>query len=346
MDAYSKAGVNIDAGNEVVQRIRSHAQRTFRPEVLTGLGGFGGGFLLPQGRFQEPVLVSGTDGVGTKLKLAFQMDKHDTIGIDAVAMCVNDILVMGAESLFFLDYFATGKLLPSVAEQVVKGVSEGCLQAGCSLLGGETAEMPSMYADGEYDIAGFAVGIVEKSKMITGAAIQPGDLVIGFASSGPHSNGFSLIRMILEEQGISLEETLEIETGERKSIGELLLTPTRIYVKGVQALLEKFEIKGMAHITGGGFWENIPRMLPPQIGVEIEAGSWTEQTIFKFLQEKGQISTYDMYRTFNMGIGLMAVVSEEIAADFVKAARELGENVFVMGRTVSEPNELVKILGL
>ncbi|MDB5085654.1 MAG: PurM [Bacilli bacterium] len=345
MDAYSQSGVNIDAGNEVVRRIKSHVARTFRPEVLTGLGGFGGGFQLPVGRYQEPVLVSGTDGVGTKLKLAFALDQHDTIGIDAVAMCVNDILVMGAEPLFFLDYFATGSLNPDVAEQVVKGVADGCEQAGCALLGGETAEMPSMYAAGEYDIAGFAVGVAEKSRMIDGSSIQPGDVVLGFPSSGPHSNGFSLIRRIIAQNELSLQDSFEEAPGVLRTLGTVLLTPTRIYVKSVLSLLQQFRVKGMAHITGGGFWENIPRVLSKGLSAQIDYGSWPILPVFNFLQEQGQIPNYDMFQTFNMGIGLIVVVSQEIKSDFVAACAGIGENVYELGR-VTTAGQPVQIIGL
>ncbi|MFC4766915.1 phosphoribosylformylglycinamidine cyclo-ligase [Effusibacillus consociatus] len=337
-DAYARAGVNIDAGNETVDRIKPHVARTFRPEVITALGGFGGGFQLDLSKYKEPILVSGTDGVGTKLKIAFQMDKHDTIGIDAVAMCVNDILVMGAEPLFFLDYLATGKLVPQTAEQIVKGIADGCVQAGCALVGGETAEMPGMYADGEYDIAGFSVGIVEKSKMIDGTRIKPGDAVIGLASNGVHSNGYSLVRkVLLEEAGYSLDQNIP---GLSKTLGEELLAPTRIYVKNGLALCEKFDVRGLVHITGGGFWENIPRVLPEGCGVEMNLGSWPVPPIFEVLQKTGDISSTDMFRTFNMGIGLIAVVPEEQAADFMREAISLGERAYQIGRIVKGNREV------
>lgn len=331
-DAYARAGVNIDAGNETVDRIKPHVARTFRPEVLTALGGFGGGFQLDTAKYKEPVLVSGTDGVGTKLKVAFQMEKHDTIGIDAVAMCVNDILVLGAEPLFFLDYLATGKLIPETAEQIVKGIAEGCVQAGCALVGGETAEMPGMYAEGEYDIAGFSVGIVDKSKMIDGSRLQPGDALIGLASNGLHSNGYSLVRRILlEEKAYSLEQQLP---GLTRSLGEELLAPTRIYVKNGLALCERFDVRAMVHVTGGGFLENIPRVLPEGCVAEIKPGSWPVPPIFDLLQAEGNLASTDMYRTFNMGIGLIMVVPQQQAADFVREAISLGERAYEIGQIV------------
>ncbi|GAX88748.1 phosphoribosylformylglycinamidine cyclo-ligase [Effusibacillus lacus] len=343
LDAYARAGVNIDAGNETVDRIKPHVARTFRPEVITSLGGFGGGFQLDMSKYKEPILVSGTDGVGTKLKIAFLMDKHDTIGMDAVAMCVNDILVMGAEPLFFLDYLATGKLVPETAEQIVKGIADGCVQAGCALVGGETAEMPGMYADGEYDIAGFSVGIVEKSKMIDGSKVKPGDALIGLASSGIHSNGYSLVRkVLLEEKGYSLNTRLP---GLDKTLGDELLTPTRIYVKNGLALRGQFDVHAFVHVTGGGFWENIPRVLPEGCDAEIELGSWPVLPIFALLQREGNIPDVDMYRTFNMGIGLIAVVPAGQADDFVEAANRLGERAYRIGRIV-EGNRKVIIPGI
>ncbi|WP_051074219.1 phosphoribosylformylglycinamidine cyclo-ligase [Effusibacillus pohliae] len=343
VDAYARAGVNIDAGNETVDRIKPHVARTMRPEVITALGGFGGGFRLDLGKYKEPVLVSGTDGVGTKLKIAFQMDKHDTIGIDAVAMCVNDILVMGAEPLFFLDYLATGKLVPETAEQIVKGIADGCVLAGCALVGGETAEMPGMYADGEYDVAGFAVGIADKSKLIDGTRVTPGDAVIGLASSGLHSNGFSLVRkVLLEEAGYSLDAQLP---GLTRTLGEELLTPTRIYVKNGLALCERFDVRAMAHITGGGFLENIPRVLPEGCAAEIRPGSWPVLPIFELLQREGNLSASDMYRTFNMGIGLVAVVPETQADDFIREAISLGERAYRIGSIVPG-NRQVRIDGV
>ncbi|GIM45466.1 phosphoribosylformylglycinamidine cyclo-ligase [Collibacillus ludicampi] len=342
-DFYREAGVDIDAGNETVERIKPHVARTMRKEVLTSLGGFGGGFLLDVAKYKEPLLVSGTDGVGTKLKLAFALDKHDTIGIDAVAMCVNDILVMGAEPLFFLDYLATGKLVPRVAEQIVKGIADGCEQAGCALVGGETAEMPGMYADGEYDIAGFAVGVVEKSRVIDGTRVKPGDVLIGLASSGVHSNGYSLVRKVfLTDKGYSLDHRFpELE----RTLGEELLTPTRIYVKSVLPLLGRVDIRAMAHITGGGFLENIPRVLPGGVDVQIEGGSWPILPIFQLLQREGGIPARDMFRTFNMGIGMILIVPEEQADEVLAEVTARGEKAYRIG-TVVEGARQVKISGI
>lgn len=342
-EAYKKAGVDIAAGNEAVERMKKHVKRTYRPEVMAELGGFGGLFGLNKDKYEEPVLVSGTDGVGTKLMLAFAMDKHDTIGIDAVAMCVNDIIVQGAEPLFFLDYLACGKVVPEKIEAIVKGISEGCVQAGCALIGGETAEMPGMYSADDYDIAGFTVGIVDKKKMIDGSTIKPGDVVLGFASSGIHSNGFSLVRrLLLEEAGYSLDQQLEELDGAK--LGDVLLEPTRIYVKQALALIEKVNVKGMAHITGGGFIENIPRVLPEGVNVEINYGSWPILPIFGLMQEKGSISNRDMFTTFNMGIGLVIVVPEEQAEQALSAAAELGEKAYRIG-TVTEGSRIVTFQG-
>lgn len=342
-EAYKKAGVDIAAGNEAVERMKKHVKRTYRPEVMAELGGFGGLFGLDKDKYDEPVLVSGTDGVGTKLMLAFAMDKHDTIGIDAVAMCVNDIIVQGAEPLFFLDYLACGKVVPEKIEAIVKGISEGCVQAGCALIGGETAEMPGMYSEDEYDIAGFTVGIVDKKKMIDGSTIKPGDAILGFASSGIHSNGFSLVRrLLLEEAGYSLDQQLD-ELGGSK-LGDVLLEPTRIYVKQALALIEKVNVKGMAHITGGGFIENIPRVLPEGVNAEINYGSWPIHPIFGLMQEKGGISNRDMFTTFNMGIGLVIVVPEDQAEQALNAAAELGEKAYRIG-TVTEGSRIVTFQG-
>jgi phosphoribosylformylglycinamidine cyclo-ligase len=333
-DAYKKAGVDIAAGNEAVERMKKHVKTTMRPEVMGGLGGFGGLFGLNKDKYEEPVLVSGTDGVGTKLNLAFAMDKHDTIGIDAVAMCVNDIIVQGAEPLFFLDYLACDKVIPAKIEAIVKGIADGCVQAGCALIGGETAEMPGMYSEGEYDIAGFTVGIVDKKKMIDGSAISPGDAVIGLASSGVHSNGFSLVRrMLLEEKGYHLQDSLEQLGGAK--LGDVLLEPTKIYVKSVLAMLEKVELKGLAHITGGGFIENIPRMLPAHVNVEIAYGSWPILPIFDLLQESGNVTNNDMFRTFNMGIGMVIIVPAEKADEALKIAESLGEKAYKLGKVTS-----------
>ena len=329
-EAYKKAGVNIAAGNEAVERMKQHVQNTFRPEVLTGLGGFGGLFSLGKSSYHDPVLVSGTDGVGTKLKLAFAMDKHDTIGIDAVAMCVNDIVVTGAEPLFFLDYIACGVLVPEQIEAIVKGVADGCVQAGCALIGGETAEMPGMYTPGEYDIAGFAVGIVERSAIVDGSTIAPGDAVIGIASSGVHSNGFSLVRrVLLEQKGYRLDAHID-ELG--ATLGETLLTPTKIYVRPVLNLLRRVRVKGLAHITGGGLIENVPRILPNAVNVDIRTGSWEVPPIFRLLEKEGELTHDDMYRTFNNGIGMVAVVAAEEAEAAVSCLREQGEQAWIIGQ--------------
>lgn len=329
-DAYKKAGVDIAAGNEAVERMKKHVKTTFRPEVLTDLGGFGALFGLNKDKYEEPVLVSGTDGVGTKLKIAFAMDKHDTIGIDAVAMCVNDIVVQGAEPLFFLDYLACDKVVPEKIEAIIKGISDGCVQSGCALIGGETAEMPGMYSEGEYDIAGFTVGIVDKKKIIDGSTIRPGDVVLGLASSGVHSNGFSLVRkLLLEEKGYGLHDHIDA-LGAR--LGDVLLAPTKLYVKPVLAVLEQVAIKGMAHITGGGFLENIPRVLPDSVNAQIDYGSWPILPIFELMQREGSISNNDMFRTFNMGIGMVVVVAEEDAAKAVELFAQQGEKAYTLGR--------------
>ncbi|SEC53216.1 phosphoribosylformylglycinamidine cyclo-ligase [Paenibacillus sp. GP183] len=328
-DAYKKAGVDISAGNEAVERMKKHVKRTFRPEVMTDLGGFGSLFGLNKDKYEEPVLVSGTDGVGTKLKIAFAMDKHDSIGIDAVAMCVNDIIVQGAEPLFFLDYLACDKVIPEKIEAIVKGIADGCEQSGCALIGGETAEMPGVYAQGEYDIAGFTVGIVDKKKIIDGTSISPGDIILGLASSGVHSNGFSLVRkLLLEEKGYKLQDRVE-ELGDL--LGNILLTPTKLYVKPILSILEKVKIKGMAHITGGGFIENIPRVLPAGVNAHIEYGSWPILPIFELMQREGKISNNDMFRTFNMGIGMVLVVSADQADLTLQLAEQQGEKMYHIG---------------
>ncbi|WP_027085848.1 phosphoribosylformylglycinamidine cyclo-ligase [Cohnella panacarvi] len=343
-EAYKQAGVDIAAGNEAVERMKKHVKKTFRPEVLTGLGGFGGLFGLNKDKYEEPVLVSGTDGVGTKLKLAFAMDKHDTIGIDAVAMCVNDVIVTGAEPLFFLDYLACDKIIPEKIEAIVKGIADGCQQAGCALIGGETAEMPGMYSEGEYDIAGFTVGIVDRPKAIDGTTIAAGDAVIGLASSGVHSNGFSLVRkLLLEKKGYALTDKLPELEG--KTLGEVLLEPTRIYVKQILNILESVKIKGMAHITGGGFIENIPRVLPEGVNVDIARGSWPVLPIFNLMQRDGAISDRDMYTTFNMGIGMVLVVPAEQAEETLRIAKAQGEQAYRIG-TVTAGNKFVTFEGV
>ncbi|MCC2686770.1 MAG: purM [Paenibacillaceae bacterium] len=339
-DAYKQAGVDIAAGNEAVERMKKHVRTTYRPEVLAGLGGFGSLFSLDKSKYEEPVLVSGTDGVGTKLKLAFAMDKHDTIGIDAVAMCVNDVVVQGAEPLFFLDYLACDKVVPAKIEAIIQGIADGCRQAGCALIGGETAEMPGMYSEGEYDIAGFTVGIVDRKKMIDGSTIQPGDVLVGLASSGVHSNGFSLVRrLLLEQQTMKLTDRVAALGNE--ILGDVLLAPTRIYVKSLLSLLEKVQVKGAAHITGGGFIENIPRMLPSGTGVRIDYGNWPILPIFSLLQQSGSISNRDMFRTFNMGIGMVLAVPADQADKALELAAQLGESAFRIGavtaRAESEP---------
>ncbi|MBM4764556.1 phosphoribosylformylglycinamidine cyclo-ligase [Bacillus sp. B15-48] len=342
-DAYKQAGVDIEAGYESVERMKKHVQRTLRPEVLGGLGGFGGMFDLSALGLKEPVLVSGTDGVGTKLMLAFMMNRHDTIGIDAVAMCVNDIVVQGAEPLYFLDYIACGKAEPERIEAIVKGVATGCEQAGCALVGGETAEMPGMYKEEEYDLAGFAVGACEKSGIITGSDIESGDVLIGLASSGIHSNGYSLVRKILlEDAGLNLNQSID---GLEGTLGDELLTPTKIYVKSILSALKKFNLKGIAHITGGGFVENIPRMLPEGIGAEVKEGSWEIQPIFKLLESIGNLERKEMYNIFNMGIGMVVVVSQDDADEVISHFENCGEKASIIGSVTSEAGIKVQLAG-
>lgn len=344
-EAYKKAGVDIEAGYEAVRRMKKHIERTARKEVIGGLGSFGGMFDLSSFKnYQEPVLVSGTDGVGTKLMLAFMMDKHDTIGIDAVAMCVNDIVVQGAEPLFFLDYIACGKSVPEKIEAIVKGIADGCVQAGCAIIGGETAEMPGMYGEEEYDVAGFAVGIVEKSKLITGKDIAAGDVIIGLASSGVHSNGFSLVRkVLLEDHKLDLHETYAPFS---RPLGEVLLEPTRIYVKPLLKLFEKFHIKGLAHITGGGFYENIPRMLPDGLGAVIDCDKWNVPAIFTLLEKEGKLSRKEMFNTFNMGIGMVLAVPEEKVPSIMHELEVLGEKAYEIGRVTKESGIILRGGGL
>lgn len=323
--SYKDAGVDIDAGNRLVDKIKSVAARTRRPEVMAGLGGFGALFELPKG-YHEPVLVSGTDGVGTKLRLAMQLQKHDTIGIDLVAMCVNDLIVGGAEPLFFLDYYATGKLDVDTATSVVTGIGAGCELSGCSLVGGETAEMPGMYEGEDYDLAGFCVGIVEKSKILDGKQVRPGDVLLGLASSGPHSNGYSLIRKIVDLAGADLQQDLD-----GRSLAEALLEPTRIYVKPLLKALREQPIHALAHITGGGLLENIPRVLPDGAKAVIDTGSWPVPSVFKWLQQNGNIDPTEMYRTFNCGVGMVVCVPAETAEATAQLLREEGETVFTIG---------------
>jgi len=329
--SYADAGVDIAAGDALVERIKPLAKRTLRPEVLTGIGGFGA--LVEIGkRFRNPVLVAGTDGVGTKLKLAFALNRHDTVGIDLVAMSVNDILVQGAEPLFFLDYFASGKLDVDVAAAVIGGIATGCEQANCALIGGETAEMPGMYASGEYDLAGFAVGVVEKDKIIDGSLIAPGDTVLGLASTGPHSNGFSLIRRIVDDAHADLNSHFGATT-----LGQTLLAPTRIYVKPLLALMRSMRVKGMAHITGGGLVENVPRMLPEGLQARLDRSRWPRPPIFDWLQQHGNVADHEMHRVFNCGIGMAVVVA---AGDAERAIAELdaaGERVHRIGTIVAKP---------
>ena len=332
---YKDAGVDIDAGNELVERIKPLVKRTQRPEVMAGIGGFGGLFAIPPGRYHEPVLVSGTDGVGTKLMLAQHLGVHDTIGIDLVAMCVNDVLVQGAEPLFFLDYFACGKLDSDVASDVIAGIAEGCLQAGAALIGGETAEMPDMYAPGEYDLAGFTVGAVERSAMIDGSAISDGDAVIGIASSGPHSNGYSLIRKVLDRAGNARIEGV--------AAAQRLLTPTRIYVKPILTVMKEISINGLAHITGGGITENIPRVLPENLDAEIDTASWQQGPVFDFLQEHGNIETAEMRRTFNCGVGMVVVVNAEDAVRTIDLLARNGETAWQIGRIVAGRQEVAYV---
>jgi phosphoribosylformylglycinamidine cyclo-ligase len=333
MTTYRESGVDIDAGDEFVERIKPLVRSTFRPEVLTDLGGFGGLFGFQAARYKEPVLVSGTDGVGTKLKIAFMMDKHDTVGIDLVAMCVNDIAVSGAEPLFFLDYFATGKLSVSKAQEVVKGIAEGCRQAGCALIGGETAEMPSMYPDGEYDLAGFAVGAVDRPKMIDGRGIVPGDAIIGLASTGLHSNGYSLARRVLFDQRKLTVASRMPELD--RPLGDVLLTPTRIYARQILGLVEKFPIKGIAHITGGGITENLPRVFPMGVRARIHRGSWSVPPIFSIICRLGSVEREEMHRVFNMGIGLTLVVPADAAATVLEKAKASGEQGWLIGEIVA-----------
>ena len=333
--SYRDAGVDIDAGDALVEAIKPFAKRTMREGVLAGIGGFGALFEVSK-KYKEPVLVSGTDGVGTKLKLAFHLNRHDTVGIDLVAMSVNDILVQGAEPLFFLDYFACGRLDVAAATDVIKGIADGCEQAGCALIGGETAEMPSMYPDGEYDLAGFAVGAVEKSKIIDGRKIQPGDVILGLASSGVHSNGYSLVRKILEVANPDLNADFH-----GRPLADVLMAPTRIYVKPLLALMQSVRVKGMAHITGGGLPGNVPRVLPEGCDAVIDESSWTWPPLFQWLQAQGNVERFEMYRTFNCGVGMVVVVPADQAEAAITQLQSTGEQAWVIGRIVpsthSEP---------
>ncbi len=323
---YRDAGVDIDAGEQLVENIKPFARKTLREGVLAGIGGFGALFQIARDRYREPVLVSGTDGVGTKLKLAFELNHHGTIGIDLVAMSANDILTLGAEPLFFLDYFACGKLDVATATEVVRGIAAGCEQAGCALIGGETAEMPGMYPTGEYDLAGFAVGIVEKSRIIDGSRIAPGDVVLGLASSGAHSNGYSLIRKIIAVKGVDLSSRLS-----GRALSELILEPTRIYVKPVLKLAAELDVKGIAHITGGGLLENIPRMLPDAVAARIERRAWTMPPLFAWLKSQGNVADEELFRVFNCGVGMAIVVAQGDTDPALRALRAAGETAWRIG---------------
>lgn len=332
---YKDAGVDVEAGYQAVKLMKAHAESTFDGNVLQGLGSFGGMY-----GYGDDVLISGTDGVGTKLKCAFVMDKHDTVGIDCVAMCANDVVCHGAKPMFFLDYIATGKLVPGIAADVVKGVAEGCRQAGCALIGGETAEMPGFYAEGEYDLAGFCVGSVKRDKLINGSTIKPGDKLVGLKSSGIHSNGFSLVRKLMPMERRILEQYVDAF---KTSLGEGLLTPTRIYVKTVLGMMEQFEIKGAAHITGGGFIENIPRILPAGLCAKIELGSWDMPPVFELLVREAKLEPESAYNTFNMGIGMVLAVKAEQAMEIAYAAHQFGDEAFLIGEVVE--GEGVKLCG-
>lgn len=342
---YRAAGVDIDAGDALVDRIKPHARKTMRPEVLGGIGGFGALFELT-GKYREPVLVSGTDGVGTKLKLAFQLNRHDTVGQDLVAMSVNDILVQGAEPLFFLDYFACGKLDVDTAATVVQGIARGCELAGCALIGGETAEMPGMYPEGEYDLAGFAVGAVEKSQIINGQNIQPGDVVLGLASSGAHSNGYSLIRKIIERAQPDLDAAFDTLDGQPRSLAAAIMAPTRIYVKSLLALMQQLPVKGLAHITGGGLTENVPRILNENLTATLDSASWPLPQLFQWLQREGQVADQEMHRVFNCGIGMVLIVAADDVQAAMAALQKAGESVYRIGviaaREAGQPQTTVR----
>ncbi len=340
--AYDEAGVSVEAGYEVVRRIKSHVNRTKRPGVMGGIGGFGGLFDLASLGYKEPVLISGTDGVGTKLMVAKMMNKHDTIGIDCVAMCVNDIAAQGAEPLFFLDYIACGKNNPALLEQVVAGVADGCVQSEAGLIGGETAEMPGMYAEDEYDLAGFAVGVAERSNIVDGSTITTGDVLIGLPSSGVHSNGFSLVRKALfEEAGYDVNTKLEELDG--KTIGEILLEPTRIYVKALKPLFAKHLIKGVAHITGGGFIENIPRMYADGLAAKIDTSSWNVPPIFDVIEKAGNVNHAEMFNVFNMGIGMILAVDKNKAEEALSTLSENNETAYVIGKMIERENAAVEL---
>lgn len=337
--SYRDAGVDIDAGNSLVERIKPIVKSTTRPGVMGGIGGFGALFELPLDRYKQPILVSGTDGVGTKLKLALELNKHDTIGIDLVAMCVNDIIVTGAEPLYFLDYYATGKLDVDIATDVVTGIAEGCKQAGAALTGGETAEMPGIYKEGDYDLAGFCVGVVEKSKIIQPDQVTAGDQLIGITSSGPHSNGYSLIRKILEVSQAKLDQPMGDST-----LGTALLAPTRIYVKPLLKLFESVNVHALAHITGGGLLENIPRVMPNNTQAVIDANAWQMPEVFSWLQQNGNVEANEMYRTFNCGVGMVLCVAAEDVDQTIESLRNSGEEAFLLGSIEQSDQETPSVI--
>lgn len=338
--SYKDAGVDIDAGNALVERIKNTVKKTRRPEVLGGIGGFGALCRIP-GHYKKPVLVSGTDGVGTKLKLAMDLNRHDTIGIDLVAMCVNDLIVCGAEPLFFLDYYATGKLSVDIAATVVEGIGDGCKQANCALVGGETAEMPGMYQGNDYDLAGFCVGVVEEENILDGQRVRAGDKVIGLPSSGPHSNGYSLIRKVIEMSNADLNQPMGDGT-----LADALMAPTKIYVKTVLRLLANQQVNAISHITGGGFYENLPRVVPESLALRIDANQWQQPEVFNWLQQAGNIDSREMYRTFNCGIGLVLVVPAHEEEDIISQLRASGEKPVIMGIVESRQEEAVIIEGI
>lgn len=338
--SYKDSGVDVTRGYKAVDLMKKYVKSTYDGNVLGDIGSFGGFYSIAGEKMEEPVLVAGTDGVGTKLKYAFLLGKHDTIGIDAVAMCVNDIVCQGAKPLFFLDYYACGRLYPESEAEVVKGIAEGCRRAGCALIGGETAEMPGFYPDGEYDLAGFAVGIVDKKKAINGKDIVPGDVLVGIRSSGIHSNGYSLVRKLFGDEDRAALETYDERLGE--TLAEALLTPTKIYVKSILSLIGRVRVKGIAHITGGGFLENIPRIFPEGVGCEIEKNSYEVPAIFRIMQEKAEISDEQIYNTFNMGIGMVVCVSEEDVEATVASLRASGEETAILGRTVAGKGVILK----
>ncbi|MBO5737012.1 MAG: phosphoribosylformylglycinamidine cyclo-ligase [Clostridia bacterium] len=337
--SYKDSGVDVERGYKAVELMKKHVKSTYDNNVIGDLGSFGGFYSIAGEKMEEPVLVAGTDGVGTKLKYAFLLEKHDTIGIDAVAMCVNDIVCQGAKPLFFLDYYACGRLYPEAEADVVKGIADGCRQAGCALIGGETAEMPGFYPDGEYDLAGFAVGIVDKKKVINGKDIKPGDVIIGLKSTGVHSNGYSLVRKLFGDSDKAALEAYDEELG--ASAAEVLLKPTRIYVKSILALIEKVQVKGIAHITGGGFIENVPRILPENVSAEIDKNSYEVPPVFKVMQKRAGITDAQIYNTFNMGIGMMVVVAPEEVDAAIASLQATGEDVAVIGKIVAGDKKVI-----